>query len=137
MKKLIVIGLVLMELGIITYIETRPLLENKEVHNQNNSEKADLPKTMYALMVEQTPGGQDYIEQSSKEFPKDGYKFNASRSGCVDKNGNTIPGIIDYDESSQKVIVTTNMTAYCYVYFDIDNSPIISDNRTAIENNWS
>ena len=48
------------------------------------------------------------------------YNYNSERSGCIDVNGNEIINAISYDNQTSMVTVTSNKTAYCYMYFDLD-----------------
>ena len=48
-----------------------------------------------------------------KEWPKEGYTFNAERSKC--ENG----GTLSWNDETKSVVLTTKVSDKCYVYFDV------------------
>ncbi|MBE6156727.1 MAG: hypothetical protein E7161_03165 [Firmicutes bacterium] len=80
---------------------------------QKNMENGKL----FALMLEQ-PNGL-YKESVNKKWPSTGYKYNSSLSGCMDKNGNVVNGVLSYDENTRVTRVNTTETLQCYLYFDL------------------
>ncbi len=92
---------------------------NKRKENLNN---------FLTLMLEQSDG--TYQESTSNTWPGDGYIFNKELSSC--QNG----GELDYDSENNKVILYSNKSDGCYVYFDIYNKPIINSiNLGEVTNN--
>ncbi len=83
--------------------------------------KEPLKNKQFALMLEQTKGERDYKESSSNELPLGGYKFNEEKSGCTDINGKVVENALSYDYDNYMVILNTNKTLYCYLYYDKDN----------------
>lgn len=73
----------------------------------------------FAILVEQSDGTYKELDGDTKIWPTDGYKFNATKSGCIDVNGNRIEGVLSYDSSTNIATVDTAKTSYCYLYFDI------------------
>ena len=74
---------------------------------------------MFAIMLGDKNGV--YKESTSNIWPTDGsYIYNSTKSGCIDKNGSTLDGVLSFDSSSYTARVKTNTMAYCYLYFDID-----------------
>ena len=81
--------------------------------------QSDKNNDMFAIMLGDKNGV--YTESTSTTWPTDGsYFYNSSKSGCIDANGNTLDGVLSFDESTWTAKLTTNTTAYCYLYFDID-----------------
>ena len=85
-------------------------------YNKTNVE--DDPKNpikntnMLTMMLETEAGTGNYEEVTQSEWPQDGYVFNASLSRC--ENG----GTLSWDEEAKKVIMKSNISDKCYVYFD-------------------
>ncbi len=64
-------------------------------------------------------GSGNYTESSEKNFTNLGdVRFNSTKSGCIDLNGNKINNALAFDNSAKKVTVTSGKTVYCYLYFD-------------------
>ncbi len=91
--------------------------------NINNEDKLEVVRlknnndtNMFAIMLEQSDG--TYDESTNLNWP-DGYKFNPSKSGCIDASGNDIANSLEFDTSSKKAILKTEKASYCYLYFSI------------------
>ena len=91
--------------------------------NINNEDKLEVVRlknnndtNMFAIMLEQSDG--TYDESTNINWP-DGYKFNPSKSGCIDASGNDIANSLEFDTSSKKAILKTEKASYCYLYFSI------------------
>ena len=97
------------------------ILENISLKNNNV-----ISKNSVAIMLEQSDG--TYKESASATWPTN-MVFNASKSGCIDTNGATIENVLSY--ANNFVTVTTNKTAYCYMYFDM---PTIEDCNDTLSN---
>lgn len=48
------------------------------------------------------------------------YFFNKSKSYCIDKSGNVLNGIMDFDSNKKTIKLTTTKAYACTVYFDRD-----------------
>jgi len=71
-------------------------------------------------MISDGKGG--YIESGDSVYPTD-MLYNEEKSGCIDVLGNVIDGAISYNDG--QIVITTNMTSKCFVYFDeIPNNPV-------------
>jgi len=115
-----VISLVLLE-SIFVYLSYKSFNNNDTYMEEVNLlEEANLDRNnMFAIMLGDKNG--IYTESDSNKWPTDGsYSFNASRSGCIDANGNTLEDVLSFNASSWTATLTTNTTAYCYLYFDLD-----------------
>ena len=64
------------------------------------------------MMLETEAETGNYEETTASEWPQDGYVFNASLSRC--ENG----GTLSWDDETKKVLMESNSSDKCYVYFD-------------------
>lgn len=126
-KKILLISSVLLTLIIVVSIV---LIINKNDANEIVMEDNNklINNSFLTLMIEQEDG--TYLESTSNTWPGDGYIFNSELSAC--QNG----GELDYDSETNKVILYSNKSDGCYVYFDIYNKPVINSiNLTESTNN--
>ena len=77
--------------------------------------KIDKSKTL-AVMLQNDTG--EYTESESNAFPTTGYRFNSTKSGCTDVNGNIIENALTYNNETNKVNLKINREVKCYTYFD-------------------
>ena len=128
-KKILLISGVLLTLiiiGSIILIISQNKQNNEIVMQDNNNNKIN--NSFLTLMIEQEDGS--YKESTSNTWPGEGYIFNSELSSC--QNG----GELDYDSENNKVILYSNKSDGCYVYFDIYNKPVINSiNLTETTNN--
>ena len=81
-----------------------------------------ISKNSFAIMIEKEDGS-GYEETES--FPTR-MIFNSEMSGCIDGEGNTIDGSIEYISSTNSVKLKTKNQTYCYLYFDFYNDIRVS-----------
>lgn len=88
----------------------------KEDNNEktSNSYKESSSITQEKLAVYINSEG-EYIEYEGSAWPS-GYDLNTDLSKCLDVNKNVIDNAFTYTDGVFKL--TTNTTAYCYLYFD-------------------
>ena len=115
-KKIITITI----LSIVTGLLILNLVKTKD------SEVEKMPKqvkntNMLTMMLETEAGTGSYEEVTQSEWPQDGYVFNASLSRC--ENG----GTLSWDDNAKKIILNTDVSDKCYVYFDIYNEPTFAE----------
>ena len=108
----------------ILLIVTRLVLINPVKIKDSEVEK--MPKqvkntNMLTMMLETEAGTGSYEEVTQSEWPQDGYVFNASLSRC--ENG----GTLSWDDNAKKIILNTDVSDKCYVYFDIYNEPTFAE----------
>lgn len=84
----------------------------REVNNNN----------FLTLMIEQEDGS--YQESTTNTWPDGNYVFNKKLSRC--ENG----GELDWDSETNRVILYSNKSDGCYVYFDMYNSVQITNVTT-------
>ncbi len=59
--------------------------------------------------------GDSYTKIEETKFP-DMYVLNLTKSKCIDNNGNEITDALSYE--NDKVVLKSNRSSYCYLYFD-------------------
>jgi len=122
-KKIIVAILIVIEFCMIflTYksFSNKEIVELKDVNviNKNN----------FSMYIENTETGKYSLYEDSY-FPS-GYTLNVDESICVGLNGEELSNILKYNDG--KVTVTSDKTAYCYLYFD-KVKPSLSETVIAI-----
>ena len=112
MKKIIVgITLIITIIGIETY---KYVVNNKEIISDTSKEQIK-SNDMLTMMLETEAGSGSYEETTASEWPTDGYVFNTELSKC--ENG----GKLTWDDENKKVVMQSNKSDKCYIYFDIAN----------------
>ena len=87
------------------------LSKNEGVLNNDNN----LTNNLISIMLQKEDG--NFEKTSKTEWPSEGYRFNKDLSKCA--NGSELSWI------NNKVVVTTNTTDKCYVYFN--NNKFVED----------
>lgn len=72
-----------------------------------------LNNEMFAVLIEDNDG--IYKEADINNLTNEHF-YNNELSGCIDKSGNKVEDALSYENG--KVIVKTNRTVECYLYFD-------------------
>lgn len=88
-------------------------------YNKNDEIYQDSTKTFKtnnALAIMLDDGNGNYNPSDSNAFPTSGYIFNTELSKC--ENG----GEVTWDDTNKKVIVSSNVSDKCYIYFDKEPS---------------
>lgn len=96
-------------------------------------ESSEVNKEQFAMYIENSNG--TYEKYDSTAFPS-GYSLNIEKSVCINLDGEEIPDVLSYSNGS--LTVTSNKTAYCYLYFDsvknfgqyLINKPTLGFNST-------
>lgn len=65
------------------------------------------------MMYETEAGSGEYAVSSNTTWPQEGYVFNERLSSC--ENG----GILSWNSETKRVVMKTNTSDKCYVYFDV------------------
>ena len=90
------------------------LIKNKQADFNETKEEVK-NSNILTMMLETEAGTGIYEETTASEWPIDGYIFNETLSKC--ENG----GTLSWDDENKKVIMQSNTSDKCYVYFDIAN----------------
>ena len=111
MKKILIILTVLV-LGLIAIFYND--YNNDKVVLTNNSNSQIINSNSLTMMYETDYQSGEYQVSSDTVWPQDGYTFNERLSKC--ENG----GVLSWDDENKKVLLQTNTSDKCYVYFDKD-----------------
>lgn len=112
MKRILLLSSILITyfLGIYAYSlinDKNDVIENEKSNNNNTTNNA------LTMMYETEPGSGEYQISTDTSWPTEGYKLNETLSKCENS------GKITWDNTTNKVIMQTNSSDKCYVYFDI------------------
>ncbi len=111
-SNIFLIAIILFLIAIISIL----LINNntdKVIISSGNSHKENInTSNALTMMYETEAGSGEYQVSSDTTWPQDGYVFNETLSKC--ENG----GILTWDDENKKVLLQTNTSDKCYVYFD-------------------
>ncbi len=116
MKKIAILGLttlIVLSIGSYTY------LTSKNEGSIDKKEKQIKSTNMLTMMLETEAGSGSYKEVTQSEWPTDGYEFNEVLSKC--ENG----GIVNWDNDTKKIIMKSNKSDKCYIYFDVKKESFV------------
>jgi len=85
--------------------EVNPVVENNKKINKYNT-------SILSINLETSAGSGVYEEATDSKWPESGYTFNTELSRC--EQGSEIT----WDEETEKVLISSNKSDKCYVYFD-------------------
>ena len=89
--------------------------------NKNNQEIPEVKlkeikdRKSFAIMVP-NENGDDYVEYTEDTWPSDGYKYKEAK--CINNNGEIVENAITFDSETKTVILETDKTVACTLYFD-------------------
>ena len=111
MKKVVLISSVLLTfvIGIYFYYYSD---SQKYVLESGSSNPKIVSSNSLTMMYETEYQSGEYQVASDTTWPQDGYIFNETLSKC--ENG----GVLSWDNENKKVLLQTNTSDKCYVYFD-------------------
>ncbi len=110
MKKIVIISGIVNCLILILVVST---LDNSDkiIYTNNKSNKVVNANSL-TMMYETEASSGEYVVSSDTIWPQDGYVFNSELSSC--ENG----GTLSWSSETNRVIMQTNSSDRCYVYFD-------------------
>lgn len=103
---------VLLILSASLYIFINDSSTQKIVISNDDSNKSIVNNNALTMMYETEAGSGEYQVSSDTMWPQDGYIFNETLSKC--ENG----GKLTWDDQNKKVLLQTNTSDKCYIYFD-------------------
>lgn len=109
----IFIILLIIILNFLSFIPNKIMIENSKNEQIINSNSL-------TMMYETEADSGEYQISSDTTWPADGYTFNEILSKC--ENGS----VLMWDEENKKVLMQSNTSDKCYVYFDKDPVKILS-----------
>ena len=122
MKKKLLFNFLIVFIFCFSFVLGQYFNFNKDVVvNESDIGSSNGNVNFISMMLEQNYGKKDYEKSTLSEFPRDGYIFNDSLSGC--ENG----GILSWNEEKKKVVLKGNISDKCYAYFDKYNLPVIKN----------
>ena len=107
-KKIIVITLLSIIIGLVIL----NLAKTKDIGVEKTQKRINTTN-MLTMMLETEAGTGNYEEVKQSEWPQDGYVFNKTLSKC--ENGSEL----SWDDINKKVVMESNTSDKCYVYFDV------------------
>ena len=120
----IIIGLIVSALIMNSYNLDKKIYENAKESKQMVNSNA------LTMMYETSSGSGEYEVSSDTSWPQEGYIFNEELSSC--ENG----GKLSWNKETKKVVMQSNSSDKCYVYFDKYTSIEITNVSTSnITNN--
>ena len=111
-KLLVVLGIILV--GSFSFYLFKGYKKDALVYENN---KIKTSSSGIAMMLETSAGSGNYEMTTRSKWPTEGYVFNAELSKC--ENG----GELSWDNENKKVLMNSNKSDKCYVYFDVYVKP--------------
>ena len=130
MKKKVIIGIisVLVVISGCLFVMFNSSNKSYEVITNEIEEKI-MNTNALTMMYETEAGSGEYQVTSDTTWPQEGYVFNERLSGC--ENGSKLT----WDDENKRVLLQTNTSDKCYVYFDkytsIEITNVIASNITS------
>ena len=85
---------------------------NDKIVLKNEKTPSKMHTNALTMMYETETGSGEYMISNDSTWPQEGYTFNERLSGC--ENGSEL----SWDDERKAVILSTNVSDKCYVYFD-------------------
>lgn len=115
-KEIITIVIFLISLAIIYKLPKMFININNEPLPEVKLKEATKVNNLFAIMIPKE-NGDGYEEfKSEDKWPGNDYVFKEAK--CVDNNGNLIDNEVSFDNSTKTVILETDKTVVCTIYFD-------------------
>ena len=115
-SKILVIVLIMIEC-IIIYLMGMSLSSKKAINLLELNREEILTSDVFAIMLEQDDG--NFKESTNLKWPGSGYIYNHELSGCIDKNGNSLNGVLTYNDSTKVATLDAKTTVSCFLYFNL------------------
>ena len=117
-KKKVIITLLII-VSTITIFFTFKTFRNKPLKELPEVKLKEIKREKSLAVMISNENGIGYKEYEGEDWPGNGYKYKEAR--CVDNNGKEIKEVITFEEATNSVILNSNKTVYCTLYFDEDN----------------
>ena len=109
---------VLVCVGFTVFISEKNYTSNVVVNEKSVS---NIFLNAISMLYETEAGSGEYQISTDTTWPQDDYVFNERLSGC--ENG----GTLSWNEETKRIIMQTNKSDKCYVYFDLFNESTLKD----------
>ena len=110
-KEIIIISFLILILAILAFLIPTKNDEKEILQNKTNSNYI-INANAITMMYETEAGSGEYQTTTNTSWPQEGYIFNERLSGC--ENG----GTLSWNSETNRVIMESNTSDRCYVYFD-------------------
>ena len=131
-RNIIIISSLIILFFLVALINLFYVNKSQEVY-ENEKSNNYISENILTMMYETAEGSGEYVVASDTTWPQDGYAFNEQLSSC--ENG----GTLTWDDENKRVIMQTNTSDKCYVYFDVEvpctNYMNVGDSITLVGNN--
>ena len=97
----------------LVYIQNEYFIKEKNIILKNDTKTHIINSNAITMMYETASGSGEYETTTDTLWPREGYIFNERLSGC--ENG----GTLTWNSETNKVIMESNTSDRCYVYFDV------------------
>ena len=97
----------------LVYIQNEYFIKEKNIILKSDTETHIINSNAITMMYETASGSGEYETTTDTLWPREGYIFNERLSGC--ENG----GTLSWNNETNKVIMESNTSDRCYVYFDV------------------
>ena len=130
MKKVFIIIFFILFINLTLIIVNNNYNNDKHVLENGKSSRI-INSNALTMMFETEAGSGEYQVASENSWPQEGYVFNEQLSGC--ENG----GTLSWNNETKKIVMSTNSSDKCYVFFDIFDdkyfyTTIIKNNPTIL-----
>ncbi len=98
----------------------------------------------FGIYLQDKENSNNYVKQTTNNYPTQGYILNTSRTKCYDYHGSEVNNQVSQTDEG-RVRLETTTSIYCQMYFDIDNtkpkvksitiSGTDKDNKTSVKVN--
>ena len=111
-KAMICVLLVIFCKFFIIYIQKKYFIKKENIILKNDTGVHVINSNAITMMYETALGSGEYETTTDTSWPQEGYVFNERLSGC--ENG----GTLSWNNETNRVIMESNTSDRCYVYFD-------------------
>ena len=119
MSKKIIVFSVLVLITVLSFLVLNFRGDNKIIYTDKKSNQI-INTNALTMMYETEADSGEYQVSSDTTWPQDGYIFNETLSRC--ENG----GTLTWNSETNKVVMQTNSSDKCYVYFDVYEPPTLA-----------
>ena len=123
-KKLFIFSGIVICLITITLVIINSVNSDKVIYESDNANVSDnrvISSNALTMMYETEYQSGEYQISSDTTWPQEGYVFNEELSAC--ENGSEL----SWDDENKSILMQTNTSDKCYVYFDVYVPPKITD----------
>ena len=119
MSKKIIVFSVLVLITVLSFLVLNFRGDNKIIYTDKKSNQI-INTNALTMMYETEADSGEYQVSNDTAWPQDGYVFNETLSRC--ENG----GVLSWNNENNRVVMQTNSSDKCYVYFDVYEPPTLA-----------